>query len=115
MQVSHQALEPVIEHVGIDLRGRDVRVAEELLHDPKVGPVMQEVACEGVTQHVWTDAVRPQAGGYGAGLEIAGEGLAGQVARSAVGGEQPGSARLKLRLVPEREIPGEGLLGATVQ
>ena len=60
MQVAHHALQPLVEHVGVDLRRRDVGMAEQLLHDAQVGAVLQEVAGEGVAQHVRADAVGPQ-------------------------------------------------------
>src|SRR5262245_18395488 len=36
MQVSHQAVEPLLQHVSADLRGLDVGVAEQRLHDTQV-------------------------------------------------------------------------------
>ena len=45
-----QLLEPFARHVGVDLRGRDVRMAQQHLHDPQVGPVVQQVRGERVPQ-----------------------------------------------------------------
>ena len=39
--LEHQGLEPLLEDVRIDLRCRDVGVAEKLLHDAEVGAVLQ--------------------------------------------------------------------------
>ena len=66
-------------------------MAEQLLHHPEVGAVLQEVAGEGVAQDVRADLVGAQAGGGGHRLQVAGEGLAGDVAGLAVGGKQPGA------------------------
>jgi len=38
--------------VGVDLRGSDVGMAEKRLHDAEIGAVVQEVAGEGVAEHV---------------------------------------------------------------
>ena len=44
-------------HVSIDLRGRDVGVAEQHLHHAQVGAVVEQVGGEGVAQHVRRDAL----------------------------------------------------------
>jgi len=36
MQVANQALQPLLDHMGIDLRGRDIGVAEQRLHDARM-------------------------------------------------------------------------------
>src|SRR3954454_14749551 len=41
VQVADHALQPLVEDVGVDLRRRDVGVAEELLHDAQVGAVLE--------------------------------------------------------------------------
>ena len=41
MQVAHQALEPLLDHMGVDLRGRDVGMAQQRLHDAQIGAVVQ--------------------------------------------------------------------------
>ena len=60
MQVAHQAFQPFFEHVGIDLRGRYVGMAEQGLHDAQVRAVVQEVAGKGMTQHVRADLLAAQ-------------------------------------------------------
>ena len=45
-------LQAVAGEVGVDLRGREVGVAEQLLHDPEVGAALEEVRGVRVTQHV---------------------------------------------------------------
>jgi len=52
MQVAHQALEPFLDHMGVDLRGRDVGMAEQRLNDAQIGAVVQKMAGEGVAQHM---------------------------------------------------------------
>ena len=52
MQVAHQRLQPFLQHMGIDLRGGDVGVAEQSLHHAQVGAVVQQVAGEGMAQHM---------------------------------------------------------------
>src|SRR3954463_8379916 len=94
VQVADHALQALVEDVGVDLRRRDVGVAEELLHDAQVGAVLEEVAREGVPEHVRADLVGAQARRPGDRLEVAGEGLPGQVPGLAVGREEPGAGAL---------------------
>ena len=51
------AAEVLAVHVRVDLRRRDVGVAKEFLHDAQVGPVLQEMAGEGVAENVRADLV----------------------------------------------------------
>jgi hypothetical protein len=55
VQIAHQALEALLEHMGINLRRGDVGVAEQRLHHPKVGAVVQEMTRESVAEHVRAD------------------------------------------------------------
>jgi hypothetical protein len=55
VQVAHQTLEPFFEHVGVDLRRRNVGVTEQRLHHAQIRAVVQQVAGEGVTQNVRAD------------------------------------------------------------
>ena len=48
VQVAHQALEPFLQHMGVDLRGRDVGVAEQGLHHAQIGAVLQQMAGESI-------------------------------------------------------------------
>ena len=52
MQIADQALQPLLHHMGVDLRGRDVGVAEQRLHDAQVGAVVQQMARKRMTQHM---------------------------------------------------------------
>jgi len=40
----HQLLQAFFEDVGVDLRGRNVRMSQEFLHDAKVCAIGQEMA-----------------------------------------------------------------------
>src|SRR5689334_17919190 len=44
VEVAHQALQPFLHHMGIDLRGRDVGMTEQGLDDAQVGAIVQKVA-----------------------------------------------------------------------
>src|SRR6185312_6126949 len=54
----HHLAQAVLGHVGVDLGGGDVGVAEQGLHGPKVRPALQQVGGEGVAQHVGADPLR---------------------------------------------------------
>jgi hypothetical protein len=47
-----QALQPFGEHMGVDLRGGDVGMAEEFLQRAQIGAAGEEVRGEGVAQDV---------------------------------------------------------------
>src|ERR1700730_12106563 len=79
--------------MGIDLRRRYIGMAEQFLHHPQISAIMQKMACEGMTKNMRTDARGGNASRGGAGLEIAGESLAGKMAARAVGGKKPRSSR----------------------
>src|SRR5260221_52010 len=64
-----QRLEPLAEHMGIDLRRRDIGVAEHLLDAAQIGAVVEEMAGEGVAQHMRRDAPGIDAGEDGEVLE----------------------------------------------
>ena len=65
VQVAHQAFEPLLQDMRVDLRGRYVGVAEQRLHDAQVGAVLQQVTGEGVAQDVRADLRGFQSGGCG--------------------------------------------------
>ena len=80
MQIAHEAFQPLLQHMGIDLRGRDIGVAEKRLHHAQIGAIVQEVAGEGMAQHVRAQLRRAQAAAPRQRLEFAGEMLAGEMA-----------------------------------
>ena len=51
-----QPSQPLLDDVGVDLRGRDVGVAEELLHCSQIGAPLQKMAGKGVAENVRRDA-----------------------------------------------------------
>ena len=52
MMLVDQLLQPVVQHVRIDLRGGDVGVAEQRLHDAKIGAAGEQMRGESVPQHM---------------------------------------------------------------
>ena len=89
MQVAHQALQPLLDHMGVDLRGRDVGMAEQRLHDAQIGAVVQQMAGKGMAQHMRADQPRREAGGCRQFLQVAREMLPRQMAAFAERGKQP--------------------------
>src|ERR1700746_1151289 len=75
--------------MGIDLRRRDVCVAEKLLHHPQIRAIVQEMTRESMPQHMRADAGGTYPRRRAGSLEIAREGLAGNVAAAAVRGKEP--------------------------
>ena len=52
MGILHQFLQSFIQHVCVDLRGGDIRMAEKLLDDAQIRAVVQEVRGEGMAEDV---------------------------------------------------------------
>jgi len=52
MVLGMDRFQSVIGHVGIDLRGRDIGMAQQHLHRAQVGAVVDQVRCEGMAQRV---------------------------------------------------------------
>src|SRR4029077_15996637 len=52
MMLLDEAAEPLLDDMGIDLRGRDVGVAGQLLHGAKVGAALKQMTGEGVAEHM---------------------------------------------------------------
>jgi hypothetical protein len=44
--------EPLLDDMGVNLRGRDVGVTEKLLHRAQIGAAIKEMAREGVAEHM---------------------------------------------------------------
>ena len=80
MQVADQAFQPLLQHMGVDLRGRNIGMAEQRLHHAQIGAIVQEVAGEGMTQHMRADLCGFQPGRGGEGLEVARKMLAREMA-----------------------------------
>src|SRR4029453_934014 len=95
-----QGAQPLLDDVGIDLRRRDVGVAEELLHRAQIGATLQEVAGKGVAENVRRDA---------RGFDPRGESERLQLLPKALAGEMAPSARRK---EPDRDAAPFSLIGA---
>src|SRR5262245_19112277 len=89
VQIAHQALEALLKHMGVNLCRGDVGVAEQRLHHPKVGAVVQEMTRESVAEHVRAHLRGAQSGGGGKRLQFAGKVLTSQVAGLTERGEKP--------------------------
>ena len=115
MQIAHQRLQPLFQHMGIDLRGGNIGMAEQGLHHPQVGAVVQEVAGEGVAQHVRREPLAGDAAARAQRLQFAGEMLAGEMALLAERRKQPFRCCLAFAAGAQREIFGHGALGGLVE
>ena len=99
MQVPHHGFGPLVQHMGVDLGGGHIRMAQKLLHHAQVSAILQQVAGEGMPQHMRADLVGRKPGSGSDSLEIARKHLAGQVAGLALRrkqefrGCQPGMGR----------------------
>jgi len=87
MQIPNQAFEALVQHVGVDLRRGDIRVAKKRLHDAQVCPVVQEMTGKRMAQDMRRDFPRAQPRGGGKRLEVASKMLARDMAGSARGRE----------------------------
>ncbi len=52
MVLAVQRLEPLVGHVGVDLGGGEIRVAQQHLHYPQIGAMVEQMGGEGVAQGV---------------------------------------------------------------
>ena len=52
MMIVDQPHQPLFEHMGIDLRCRDIGVAKQLLNGSEVGAVLQQMAGKSMAKHV---------------------------------------------------------------
>ena len=80
MMLEHELLQPLLQHMRVDLRRRDVGVAQQLLHRAQVGAAIEQMAGKGMPQHVGRDPLRVEAGLLGQLLQLLAKPLAGQVA-----------------------------------
>ena len=56
VQIAHHRLHPRVEHMRVDLGGRNIGVPKQFLHDAQIGPILQKMARESVAQHMRADA-----------------------------------------------------------
>jgi hypothetical protein len=64
MKLSMDRFEPLLIDMRVNLRGRDIGVAEHFLDDAKIGAVAEQVRGETVPQQMWID-ICLQAGMFG--------------------------------------------------
>ena len=74
-----KAPQPLLDDMGVDLRGRDIGVAQELLHGAQIRAPLQQMTGKGMTQNMRRDARRLDAGGDRKRLQLLAEALAGQM------------------------------------
>jgi hypothetical protein len=43
----------LLDHVRVDLRGRDIDMAKHVLHRPEIGASFQQVRRKGMPQRMW--------------------------------------------------------------
>jgi len=80
MALINQTAETLFQDVGVDLGGRDVGVAEQLLDGPQIGTAVEQVAGEGVAQDVGAHPLGCETDRQGEILQLLTETLAGEVA-----------------------------------
>ena len=56
MKVAHKRFQPFFQDMRIDLRRRDIGMSEKCLHDTEICAVVEQMAGEGVTQHMRAQA-----------------------------------------------------------
>ena len=72
--------QPLVEHMGIDLRRRDVRMSQHRLYRAQISAMGQKVAGKGVPQHMGADLFRRQTGISSQTLQQLGKAVSGQMA-----------------------------------
>lgn len=89
MEIAYHRFHPFVEHMRIDLRRGNVGVSEQFLNDTQIGAVLQQMAREGMAQHMRAHARNGDSGARGDRLDVARENLPAQMAAGAFGGKQP--------------------------
>ena len=51
--ILNQPAQTLLDDMGVDLRCRDVRMAEKLLDRTQIRPPLKQMTGEGMAQHVW--------------------------------------------------------------
>lgn len=89
MVLLNELLQPLLQNMGVYFGRRDVGVAKELLQGAQVGAAVEQVAREGMSQHVRAHTVGIEAGFGREFLQVLGKTLAGDMALRATRGKQP--------------------------
>jgi hypothetical protein len=79
MMLLDEPPQPLLDDMSIDLRRRDIGMAEELLHSAEVGATLQEMAGKGMAEHVRRDARGLYRGRDRKRLQLLAEALARQM------------------------------------
>jgi hypothetical protein len=80
MMLGYEPFQAFFEYVRVDLSGRDVGMSEQALHRSEVGAPVQQMAGEGVPEHMRRDALGIEPGPDRAFLEVLGEPLPREMA-----------------------------------
>ena len=89
----------LLDDMGVDLGGRDVGMAEQLLHRAEIGASLEQMAGEGVAEHVRRDPRRLDARAERERLQLLTETLSGEMLRSISRREQPCRSGTAMNLV----------------
>ena len=81
--------EPLVEHMGVDLRGGNIGMSEQFLHRAQVGTVGEKMARESVPENVRRNQPDGNPGAPGERFEVAGEDLTREMATVRRRGKQP--------------------------
>src|ERR1051326_4789083 len=93
-----QPLQPLALDMGVDLRRRYVSMPEHLLHAPEIGPVVEQVAGERMSQHMRRQLCWVEPSGKSQFFEQLRTALPSQMAGRAARREQP-PPRLAARIL----------------
>ena len=55
MMLGMQLLEPFACHMGIDLRGGNIRMPQQQLHHAQISTMIDQMRGKSMSQHVWAD------------------------------------------------------------
>ena len=117
MVLLHQPPQALLDHMGVDLGGRDVGVPQKLLDRAQIRAPLQQVAREGVPQDMRRDPGRIEVCRERERLELLTEALTGDVLTAIASGKQPRRARerafLPQRLAMRRKRLRAGSLSGT--
>ena len=65
MVLVHQRTQALFQHMGVYLRCRYIGMAQKLLHRSQIRAAFEQMAGEGMAQHMRRDAARIETGGEG--------------------------------------------------
>ncbi len=86
----YELLQTLVEDMRVDLRGRDIGMAEHLLHGPQIGTIGKQMTCKGMAERVWGDACGIEPCGNGEIFQELRETVTGEMTLTSSGRKQPG-------------------------